>query len=69
MNADGSNQQAFDNTPIAAGQVWSPDGAYVAWMEYTLEKQWHIFVRDISTDTVWRVTDGTGDYLYAAWRP
>ncbi|MDQ7024086.1 MAG: DPP IV N-terminal domain-containing protein [Anaerolineae bacterium] len=69
MDADGSNQRAFDNEALAVGQVWSPDGNFVAWMAYTTSNQWHIFVRVINNDTVWRVTDGTGDYLFPAWRP
>lgn len=69
MGVDGSNQRAFSHEALAAGQIWSPDGNTVAWMEYTTDNQWHIFVRDINDDRVWRVTDGTGDYLFAAWRP
>ena len=68
MDADGTQLRPLGDERFAGGAVWSADGASLAYMSNE-DGNWQIYVQDLASGEIRRVTDGQSDYLFPVWRP
>ena len=61
----GRVEQVSDNTGVAGGPVWSPDGGRIAYVSdpYVSDRDddWEIFVYDLGSGRLEKITDSIGD--------
>ena len=72
MNADGSGVEQLTSSqrPVFAGDpAWSPDGSSIAFNMLDGEGSSGIYVLELSTGALWRVTDQDGVLWGPSWSP
>lgn len=69
MNADGSDQQLITaDVRFEGDPLWSADGRYMLYVS-NQTGNWHIYLRDLETEAVRRLTEGNADHLFPVWQP
>jgi Tol biopolymer transport system component len=69
MNADGSNPASVFNSAADDGFVaWSPDGERIAFRSHN-DDNWDLYVIDLDSSTLTRLTDNPGDDFDQSWSP
>lgn len=71
MNADGSDQELLTNASTAGDAAWSPDGRRIVFSQYGVGDSGNqeLFVMEISSGTVTRITDTPALESNPAWSP
>jgi TolB protein len=69
MKADGSDLHEFKADEKFKGDpTYSPDGSQVVYMSNE-DGNWHIYLMDADGSNVRRLTEGTSNNMFPAWRP